>query len=216
MPRLIIALLIAAAAPLAAAQPEDLAADIVAARAAEARLAGRAAMADALDALARALDKQQVTLDQAVRIVELVGDASAVAVATTMPAAAASPPRPAIAPERVASVLDGDLAAAPPAAAAQAPAAQPAPAVATDVVTTVLAVQKNEVGKPAMLVLDGGADRDVVEGTEFIIRREGYPLVRAVVVQVKDKMSICEIIPGTWSEDQATVKEGDEAAMLAR
>ncbi len=213
MPRVIIALLIAAAAPLVGAQAEDLAAAVVTARAGEARVAGRAEMADALDGLARALAKQQVTLDQANRIIELVGNPTTVAVTTTSPAVAA--PRPAMAPDRVASVLDGDIAGPPSTTVPAAPAA-PAELDTTGVVTTVLAVQKNEVGKPAMLVLDGGADRDVVEGSEFIIRRDGYPLVRAVVVQVKEHMSVCEIIPGTWSDAQATIKEGDEAAALKR
>ncbi|MBA3845344.1 MAG: hypothetical protein H0X45_01740, partial [Planctomycetes bacterium] len=52
MSRLLIVLLICTAAPLAGVQAEDLAAQVVAARAAEARAAGRSAMADALDDVA--------------------------------------------------------------------------------------------------------------------------------------------------------------------
>ncbi len=77
--------------------------------------------------------------------------------------------------------------------------------------SSVLAVERGSDAKAALVAIDAGAKAGVKEGDRFAIQRQGATRVLARANKVTEDMTIAVIIPGTWTNDQSEVAEGDTA-----
>jgi len=143
------------------------------------------------------------------------------AAASTAPAAVPTPPTlagqeaPAAGPAATGNPVIG-AGAAPPAVAVPVPVTGAgAPAPTTAITTTVLAINRNPSGRPAIIAISAGKKAGVTPGMRFTIRRNQATVVIAEVTRVaSDKVSYCQLLPGTWSDGRGEISEGDEAVSI--
>ena len=90
------------------------------------------------------------------------------------------------------------------------PAATPPPRIRS----TVLAVERGSDAQAALVAIDAGAKEGVKEGDRFAIQRKGATRVLARASKVSEDMTIALIIPGTWTDGQAEIADGDEAVSV--
>lgn len=124
------------------------------------------------------------------------------------PAANAAATTPAAPPAPTPGSATTVPAAVPPAAA---PHPDPAPTAPPRVSARVLAVERGSDASTALLAIDAGSTQGIAEGDRFAIQRQGATRVLARASKVSEDMTIALIIPGTWTDGQAEIAEGDTA-----
>jgi len=198
----------------------DVAATMIATRAAELSRQGDVALARQLEEVAAGLRAKRFTVAEAQQLL---------AVAQSLPPVRPTPPlhAPAMTADQASAALDGRL--SPPPAAALAPP-PPAPSAAVTVaaippppagpepmvIGKVLAVEPGADGRPALLAVATDAKAGVKEGQRLAVRRDHATVALARVTQVKPDLTIALLIPGTWSDDKAEIRVDDEVALIDR
>ncbi|MBA3709649.1 MAG: hypothetical protein H0W83_12615 [Planctomycetes bacterium] len=205
-----------------------IAAEIIQSRAKDPEIAGQAALAGQLNALAQGLLAGRVTLYDASLVMQI-------ALASAHPKASASSStqaQPAIDPKTSArqatALLDGvavevkpagnPVAGGPSNTAGTTPAAPAAPAVdapkpAKTITTKVYAIDIGSDGRVSKAIIGAGSKNGVIVGNRFAIRRNNLPVGVCAVVQVKDGLSYCQLVPGSLVDPRDDVKEGDQAIL---
>jgi hypothetical protein len=192
---------------------ENIASEIIRARALS---CGDAEIGKQLRLLADGVETGRIDIAQARQVLDLVSPPKIIAAETKAPTAE----QPAVTAQQVTAILDGGAPPTQPSESAapieELPAAQSTgsgqapkkPAFAT----TVLAVNRSSANE---LIMIGAGQKDgIKEGQRFAIRRQLKTIVVCAVTQVKDTMSVCTLIPGTWDEAHESVREGDDAVAV--
>jgi hypothetical protein len=181
---------------------QSVAANIIRARALS---CGDGEIGKQLRLLADGVEAGRIDIAQARQVLELVTPAPTASLEPIQP----PPAKPAVTAQQVTALLDG---VAPSAQQAEPVApiddASPAPEKPA-FATTVLAVNRS--GANDLIMIGAGAKDGIKEGRRFAIRRLLKTIVTCSVIQVKDTMSVCQIIPGTYDEAGDSVREGDDA-----
>lgn len=155
--------------------------------------------------LADGVETGRIDLTQAKQVMEL---------AAQNPAKSVVAPPKATSAKDVTALLDADRPASPPPTVEETKVEEEmsdAPPAAPKIATTVLAISPAGGDKPSLIMIGAGEKTGVKAGDRFLVRRSLKTIVTCEVTQVKEAMSVCMVIPGTFVDAHESIREGDDA-----